>query len=255
MQHKFLTLYEECNTWQRWFLLLSGWQFSQSKRNQANLQLCCIYTISVHSNIIAWVPDTISHENGGQSFMVTLTLYRKVTQKLGGMGAIFCMWALFWEMAREIWIFTNFFRWQEGQYSVIAHTRIFLHGGRLQINWRTWSLMWAWCDPNSYISAWSCSLVGVLSTWGWPSRPGAPVYNTATGSPRGGHSHMYHINSWDQVKKFWRSLLLFDHLTALHNGSWLFDRTGNQPMTVDYMHILSFVPILTAETSHLDLVY
>ena len=46
------------------------------------------------------------------------------------------------------------------------------------------------------------------------------------------------------VKKFWLSLLLFDHLTALQNGSWPFDHSGNQPMTVDCMHILSFDPIV-----------
>jgi len=46
-----------------------------------------------------------------------------------------------------------------------------------------------------------------------------------------------------RVKEFWLSLLLFDCSTALQNGFWPFDRTGNHLMTVDYTHILSFDPI------------
>ena len=45
------------------------------------------------------------------------------------------------------------------------------------------------------------------------------------------------------VKKFRPSFLLFDRLTALQNGYWPFDHTGNLPLTIDYMHILSFDPI------------
>ena len=45
-------------------------------------------------------------------------------------------------------------------------------------------------------------------------------------------------------RNFGHHFLLLDCLTALHNGSWPFDRTGNQLMTVDYTHILSFDPII-----------
>ena len=68
------------------------------------------------------------------------------------------------------------------------------------------------------------------------------------GHTRGGHSVTpicTVLTAKTTVKRFWLSLLLLDRLTALQNGSWLFDRTGNQPMTVNYMHILSFDLILT----------
>ena len=46
------------------------------------------------------------------------------------------------------------------------------------------------------------------------------------------------------VKKFWLSLLLFDWLTTLQNGSSTFDRTGNHQMTVDYTAHSVFDPIM-----------
>jgi len=46
------------------------------------------------------------------------------------------------------------------------------------------------------------------------------------------------------VKKFWLSLLLFDWLTTLQNGSWMFDRTGNHQETIDYTYILVTDPIM-----------
>ena len=47
------------------------------------------------------------------------------------------------------------------------------------------------------------------------------------------------------VKKFWPSLYCLTAWPHCKNyGSWLFDRTGNQLMTVDYTHILSFDPII-----------
>jgi len=46
------------------------------------------------------------------------------------------------------------------------------------------------------------------------------------------------------VKKFWLSRLLFDWLTTLQNGSWMFDRTGNHQETVDYTYILVTDPIM-----------
>jgi len=69
------------------------------------------------------------------------------------------------------------------------------------------------------------------------------------GHTRGGHSVTpicTVLTAKTTVKRFWLTLLLLDRLTALQNGSWLFGHTGNQPMTVNYMHILSFDPKLTS---------